>query len=280
VQEVSVLILGCGYTGIRVARRMLDRGEAVVATTRSPAKLAELATRGARIARLDVLEPETLGVLSVTTRSGVRVVHSIPVIDGDEGPFDPTPALLKALGTRPSRIVYLSTTGVYGAQTTVDETTPIAPLTKNDRLRAAAEEAVSAGPWSSLVLRPAAIYGPGRGVQESIRQGRFRLLGDGGNFVSRIHVEDLAALVDAALFSSVEGTFPVADEEPCTSLEMARFCAEVLGVPVPPQVDTHDFHHTRRANRRVDGREILRRLGARLRYPTYRVGVPASLLGA
>jgi nucleoside-diphosphate-sugar epimerase len=127
------------------------------------------------------------------------------------------------------------------------------------------------------VLRPAAIYGPDRGVHVSIREGRFRLAGDGANFVSRIHVHDLAAHVDAALWSGVSGAWPVADDEPCTSREIAAFCSTLLGVPMPSGAEPSELHHTRQANRRVDGSAIRKLLGLRLRYPTWREGIQASL---
>lgn len=272
-----VVILGCGYTGRRVAERLLARAVAVLCTTRNPLKLEDLAARGAVVARLDVLEPATLAELGRLVTAPARVLHSIPVIDSDRGPLDPTPLLLEALQGRIERLVYLSTTGVYGAATTVDETTPPAPLGERERLRLEAERAVAAGDWSWLVLRPAAIYGPGRGVHESLRSGRYRLAGGGENLVSRIHVEDLAAVVVAALDSKLTGAYPVADLEPCTAREMAEFCARLLGLPPPDSVDPTAVHRTRQVSRRVDGTAILRLLGLTLQYPSYRVGVPAAL---
>src|SRR5579862_6018319 len=102
-----VLILGCGFTGQRVAHRFLVRGCRVTATTRTPVRLASLAQLGA-----DVI---TLDDLAAHLHPGVLVLHSIP---------PPEPAhLLDALGTAPARLVYLSTTAVYGAATRVDATT-------------------------------------------------------------------------------------------------------------------------------------------------------------
>ncbi len=276
MQKRSVIILGCGYTGQRVARSLRAAGVAVVATTRDPGRLSELARLGARVIRLEVFEPETLTALAEEVPRGVRVLHSIPIVDG---PADPTPRLLEALGGRPSRVVYLSTTGVYGSSLEVDESTAASPPGEAERLRISAEEAVAGGPWSALVLRPAAIYGPGRGVHLSIQRGAYRLVGDGSNFVSRIHVDDLAAHALAGLDSDVTGTWPVADDEPCTARDMARFCAGLVGMPLPPSVDGAEVHHTRHANRRVDGRAIRERLGVTLRYPSYRTGVPASVEG-
>jgi nucleoside-diphosphate-sugar epimerase len=273
----EVLILGCGYTGQRVARLLLASGVRVVATAQRPSTLATLAAAGAVVVRLEVREPETVRSLRDAAEQGVLVVHSIPVIRGERGEFDPTPQLLGALADRPARVVYLSTTGVYGEARRVDEATPVAPPGRRERLRIDAERAVAGGPWSSLILRPAAIYGPGRGVHESMRSGRFRLAGDGGNLVSRIHVDDLAAHVEAALFSEVTGAYPVADEDPCTSREIAQFCAGLLGQPLPSSVTTSEAGRTKRANRRVDGGAIRRLLGVRLRYASYRAGVPAAL---
>ena len=212
-----------------------------------------------------------LSIPTLTATSGGR-----PRLD------DPTARLVKALGSEalrdaPARVVYLSTTGVYGETKQVNETTPIAPLSERQRRRAEAERAVAAGPWPSLILRPAAIYGPGRGVHAALRERRFRLAGDGDNFISRIHVEDLAALTAAAIESDITGAYPAADENPCTSSEMARYCADLLGMPMPPSVERGEVDETRRADRRVDGRAICKLLGVSLRFPSYREGVAAAL---
>jgi nucleoside-diphosphate-sugar epimerase len=200
------------------------------------------------------------------------VVYSIPPVEGYDA------FLWRSLAERqPKRVVYLSTTGVYGQQRDVNEHTPPSPRHDNDRQRVEAESAALAGPWQSIVLRPAAIYGPGRGIHESMARGRYRLVGSGDNFVSRIHVDDLAAHIEAALLSDVSGAWPVADEEPCTSSEIARFCADLLTLPVPDSIPAIEAHHTRRADRRVDGSGIRGKLGLGLRYPTYRLGIPASL---
>lgn len=253
-----ILILGCGFTGQRVARRFLARGFHVTATTRNPARLTSLTQLGA-----DVI---TLDDFAAHVRPGILVLHSIP---------PPEPAdLLDALGAAPARVVYLSTTAVYGNATQVDAATPVDPNSDRARPRLAAEQRVAAGPWSSLILRPAAIYGPGRGVQESLLRGAYY---SGDNYVSRIHVDDLAAHVEAALLSNLEGAYPVADEEPCTTREIAEFCARLLHLPSVPQ-PAPGTKARATSNRRVDGSAIRRALGITLAYPSYRTGIPASLV--
>jgi nucleoside-diphosphate-sugar epimerase len=255
-ETLDVLILGCGYTGQRVAKRFLDKGARVTATTRNPQRLAGL---GAEIIATEDL-PKYV-------RPGMLVLHSIPP-DGPAGLLDP-------LRNTARRLVYLSSTAVYGAATIVNENTPVDQDTERARARLEAERAIAEGPWSALILRPAAIYGPGRGAQESIRRGEHSL---SDRFVSRIHVDDLAAHVEAALLSTIGGAYPVADEEPCTSREIAEFCAGLLNIPVTGTGHYRANRMPRFANnRRVDGSAIREALGITLLYPSYRVGIPAAL---
>jgi nucleoside-diphosphate-sugar epimerase len=255
-ETLDILILGCGYTGERVAKRFLGLGARVTATTRNPQRLAGL---GAEIINTTDLRKHV--------RPDMLVLHSIP-------PAGPA-GLLDALRNSARRIVYLSSTSVYGAASIVNESTPVDAGTERARARVKAERTIAEGPWSSLILRPAAIYGPGRGVQESIQRGEHSL---SDRFVSRIHVDDLAAHVEAGLLSTISGAYPVADEEPCTSRDIAEFCARLLNIPVTGTDHKRADRLPRFANnRRVDGSAIRKALGITLTYPSYRVGVPAAL---
>jgi nucleoside-diphosphate-sugar epimerase len=258
---VHVLILGCGYTGERVAARFLARGARVTAAIRHPQRLAHLGERGAAIV--------PTAEFAKHTQPGMLVLHSIPP-DGSAG-------LLEALHGSAARIVYLSSTAVYGDATHVDQTTPVQPHTQRAQDRLQVEQSVAQGPWSWLILRPAAIYGPARGVHESIKHGTHSM---SDRYVSRIHVDDLAAHAEAALLSPLSGAYPVADEEPCTSLEIAEFCSRLLHVPMMNASRDDAARPPRFAmNRRVDGSAIRRALNLTLRYPSYRVGIPAALFG-
>ena len=233
---------------------MLARGARVTVTTRNPGDLAEL---GARVVAF-----ERVGEF---VREGVRVLHSIPP-EGSAG-------VVEMLGEAPARVVYLSTTGVYGGALVVDEATAVDWGSERARVRLEEEARVRAGKWSSLVLRPAAIYGVGRGAQELVRRGAYAA---GENFVSRIHVDDLAAHGEAALVSEVSGAYPVADEEPARTREVGEFCAALMGIPLVVGAESAGLRRTM-GNRRVDGSAIRRLLGVELRYPSYRVGIPACL---
>lgn len=263
---MTVVILGCGYTGEHVARRMMRYRSRVICTSRDITRLARL--REAELIALDTAKPFSLDFVPPES----LVLHSIP----PPGNSDPD-VIVTALDNRPKRLVYLSTTGVYGDQRDVSELSPPAPLRESNWQRLRVEEAVLTSGISSIVLRPAAIYGPGRGIHVSMAEGRFRLVGDGSNFVSRIHVEDLATHIERALLTDISGAWPVADGHPCTSLEIAAYTARLLRIPLPESSPAEDVHHTRRADRRVDGSAIRKALNLTLRYPSYREGIPAAL---
>ena len=272
----KALIIGCGYTGTRVATSLANRGWSVTATTRNPERLRALTDQGINVVKFEV--PST-GIPDVTDAT---VLLSIPTqndggMAGSQRLHDPTAAIVNQLGDGPSRVIYLSTTGVYGDIERVDVSTPISPRTERQDLRAQAERAVINGPWPALVLRPAAIYGPGRGVHEAMLRGEFKLMGAGENYVSRVHVDDLANITAAAMESELIGAYPVADDSPSTSREIAQFCADLLEIDLPLSSEAAELSETRRTNRRVDGRAIRVALGIELKYSSYREGIPASL---
>jgi dTDP-4-dehydrorhamnose reductase len=266
-----LVILGCGYTAQRLGRF----ARRPFAFSRRTGGLAEL---GFTPIAWDAGAPDAAERLAAEVPEGSTVLYSVPTLRLDGGRLDePAPRLLAALTGLARRVVYLSTTGVYGPAREVDETTPVNPQTERQRLRVAAEEAALAGPWQALILRPAAIYGPRRGAHVAMQEGRYKLVGDGSSYISRIYVDDLAAIVRAALDSDLTGAYPVADDQPCSQREMAEYIAELTGLPIPASVPPERADETRRGDRRVDGCAVRRLLGVDLRYPSYREGIPAAL---
>jgi nucleoside-diphosphate-sugar epimerase len=261
-----VIILGLGFTGARLARRLLQRGVHVSAPVRGVRRFPELALAGLQLSELNLDHPETM----LLPRNAVVALLIPPLSEPENAALRET-----IRKTAPARVVYVSSTGVYGDRVAADENTPADPNDDRGWLRLEEERWIIAGPWTSLILRAAAIYGPGRGVHAAIREGKLpRSAGSG--IVSRIHVDDLAAIIEAGIFSDISGAWPVADEAPCSSEVIARWCRKLLqlkpaggpGMPVGRRI----------AGRKVDGRKIREMLKVDLLYPSWKAGIQASML--
>jgi nucleoside-diphosphate-sugar epimerase len=230
----------------------------VFAAVRGVGRFRELADSGVKLVELAESMP--------LPRNAI-LAHLVPPLPEPENS-----ALRETiLKLEPRRVVYVSSTGVYGGQTDVDWDTTAEPNDERGRLRLEEERWIASGPWTSLILRAAAIYGPGRGVHAAIREGRMPR-GASSGIVSRIQVDDLAAIVEAGLFSEVRGVWPVADDVPCPSAEIASWCAELLRLEV---VTEHENSGSRVTGRRVNGRKIREILGVELRYPSWQAGIAA-----
>jgi nucleoside-diphosphate-sugar epimerase len=275
------VILGCGYTGTQLARALVARPErpAAVVVTRRDAEVARAlgAALGARGERAELAELGRPGGLALP--AGAIVVCTAPP-GGD--PAGEIRALLAAARDA-ARIIYVSSTGVYGpgAGAWVDESWPIAPITESGRARAAAEAALARSPVPWVALRAAGIYGPGRGLAERIRAGTHRVIGDGTSHVSRIHVVDLVAAVLAAASSTFTGPVNAADDDPAPIGEVADHIAARLGLPPPPRVPVEavspEVAGMLTADRRIANRRLREDLGVTLRYPSWRIALDEEL---
>lgn len=251
------VIVGCGYVGTLVARRLVAEGEEVVTTARR----APPVIPGARGLQFDDATPAPLPV------AGATVVWLAPPR------ADVTRLAEVARAAR--RFVYVSSTGVYGPAggAWVDEDAPLAPITASGKLRVAAEAAL---PTGAIALRVAGIYGPGRGLGERLRAGTYRIIGDGSHHVSRIHVEDLATAILAAGRSALAGAVNIADDDPAPIGEVGDALAQRLGVPAPPRVDPAtvdpEVAGMLTADRRIANGKLKRALGVALAFPSWRDG--------
>lgn len=186
-------------------------------------------------------------------------------------------------------IVYLSTIGVYGdrAGAWVDETVRAEPDSTRGSGRLSAEHG-----WQDFgrrrgipvaVLRLAGIYGPGRNALTQVARGDARRIVKAGQVFNRIHVDDIAQTIDAALARRACGVFNVADDEPTPSGEPLAFAAQLLGVPPPPEIPYAQAEAAMsplaksfwQECRRVNNDKLKRELGVTLRYPSYREGLRA-----
>lgn len=185
-------------------------------------------------------------------------------------------------------IGYLSTVGVYGDAKGgwVDEDSPLAPTSPRSVQRMQAEKA-----WIELgrlgekpvaVFRLSGIYGPGRSAIDNLKEGTARRIIKPGQVFNRIHVDDIAATLLAAIaHPDAGGIFNVTDDEPAPPQDVIAFAARLLGVPPPPEIAYQDAELSPMArsfysdNKRVNNTRIKSDIGVRLAYPTFREGIAA-----
>lgn len=284
---LSCLIVGCGYVGSRFARRESAR-RPVFALVRSAQAQAGLEATGIRALRIDL--DATLP--SLPDASGTAVIYLAP--PPDSGVTDPRlEAFLAQLGDSvPAVFVYISTTGVYGdaGGARVDETTPVAPGNDRSRRRVAAESAAQA--WCAaraircVILRVPGIYGPHRLPLERLARDEPALRDADAGPGNRIHVDDLAATIAAAIDTpGAAGIYNVTDGDPSSTTAYLRLTAQAAGL-APPRLVSRDEARTAipagmlaflLESRLVDNRRMREELGVRLQYPTVRSGILASL---
>jgi nucleoside-diphosphate-sugar epimerase len=204
------------------------------------------------------------------------------------GEADPRVAnLLAALAKArilPARMVYVSTSGVYGdcAGARVDESRPAAPGTPRARRRVDAERQLNA--WCAersiplVVLRAPGIYAADRLPLERLRAGLPVLRAQDDAYTNHIHAEDLAAACVRALDASAPaGVYNASDDSEMRMGDWFDLVADRQGLPRPPRLaraqytDSNEFMQE---SRRLDNRRLKEVLGLHLAYPTVREGVP------
>jgi nucleoside-diphosphate-sugar epimerase len=269
------VIVGCGYVGNALARRLVDEHHDVIVTRRelfAAVTSARAIGPDVRGIAIDLATPATL--VAAIPEQAIVVCLAPPGRD----PRGELEALLTA-SREARRFVYVSSTGVYAsaAGEVVDETWPVQPITETGKARVLAESAVANAPISSIVLRVAGIYGPARGLVDRIRAGTYRIIGDGTSHVSRIHVSDLVTAIVRAGTSAVTGAVNIADDDPAPIGQVADTLAARLGRPPPPRVPAESVDREvagmLTADRRIANRRMKQELGVVLQYPSWRSGL-------
>jgi nucleoside-diphosphate-sugar epimerase len=272
----SLVVIGPGFTG-----------QAIEAAARARNWPATLVGRSSGEARFGTQAADA------AIGSATALVSTVP--PGESG--DPVLAAHgAAIGAAKALrwIGYCSTTGVYGDRggAWVDETTEPAPGQPRSRRRLAAEQAWRAAlpPRAGLdLIRIAGIYGPGRSALDEVRAGKARRVVKPGHAFGRIHVDDIALLVLAAI-----GTPPApgevrvlnaTDDEPAPSADVIAEAARLLGMPPPPEIPFDQAVSTMSEmgrsfwseNRRVANTLTKRATGWTPGYASYREGLAGVL---
>jgi nucleoside-diphosphate-sugar epimerase len=281
-----VSIIGCGYTGLRLAQRWRARGAAVRGYATRESSLAAIAASGATPCRLDL-----------DRDAGAIDADGIVYYCAPPGVATPGDARLErflgCLTAVPARLVYLSTTGVYGDHggADVDEDTPVSPRSARAARRVAAEDALRA--WAAArraswcILRVAGIYGPGRLPLERLRAAQPVIRAAEAGPGNRIHVDDLVEACVAAGESpqAHQRIYNVCDGTHDSQTDYLLRVARLAGLPAPPQLPRAEAERVLPESvwsflgesRRVGNRRLVGELGVQLRYTDLERGISASL---
>lgn len=278
---MKLFVFGLGYSSLRLLDLYADRFERISGTVRQPEKRARL-RQSSRHRGLDVHlfdgaahDPE---IAALAGEADVLLVSVPPGLTGDP--------VLAAYGdtlrTGLAHVVYLSTIGVYGDHhgAWIDEETEAAADSERAKARLAAEAGWGTIAGSRLaILRLAGIYGPERNALARLRDGSARRIVKPGQVFNRIHVDDIARAIMAAVAREASGVFNVCDDEPAPPQDVIAHAAELLGIAPPPDEDYATAPMTPMArsfyasSNRVRNVRAKRDLGLELAFPTYREGL-------
>jgi len=282
----DVLIVGCGDIGLRVARILLASKCKVAGLTRSAEGAERL--RGCRVEPVmgNLDDADTLAGLSVR---GKLVFYLAPPPGG--GPVDGRMRrFCAAVGgmSVPEKIVYMSTSGVYGdcGGDLVTEETPVNPQSSRAQRRVDAEKTLlewgRANRVPVVILRVTGIYGPGRLPLARLHQGHPVLNENESPPTNRIHADDLAAVCVAAAEKAADGDiFNVSDGQSGTMTGYFNAIADLLELPRPQQVSMAEANRVMnptmlsylKESRRMDNRKMIEKLGIVLLYPDLESGL-------
>jgi len=281
---MAKLVFGCGYLGLRVARLWKSAGQQVFAVSRSPQRAADLARDGIDPVVADVT---SAGRLSIP--AGVdTVLYSIGYDRSNGASIEQVYAgglrrVLDALPHSVSRVIYISSTGVYGPAAGgewVDEETPCHPTREGGKASLAAEHVLRDHPvfgQRAIILRLAGIYGLGRIPRSADLLAGKPIDAPATGWLNLIHVDDAASIVLLAEDKvQPPGLYAVSDGSPVIRGDYYRELARLLGAPEPSFIQpATDSPAAQRAgsDKRVDNRRLLAELEPTFRYASYRDGL-------
>ncbi len=271
------LIFGCGYSGSYFAKTIKKFGCTVLTSSRSIS----------RDPNSFVFNSEN-GVVP-DAKIFDRVTHILSCIPPDKNGNDPVLSCFKSQLKSSSLewVGYLSTTGVYGNTkgdwvSEIDEPNPFQKRSHN-RLNCEKEWIESGLPVQ--IFRLPGIYGPGRSTFEAIKNKKIRVISKKNQVFSRIHVADITNAIIYLLQNKNILKFyqiiNIADDEPCSQLEVIQYCYDLLGLTMPKPILFENAKEELSSiaqsfwmeNRRVSNKLLCKKLGYKLIYKNYKIGL-------
>lgn len=286
-----LVVVGCGDVARRALPHWLERYD-VATLVRAPDPM--LAAAGVRLLVGDLDRPETLAPLA---GAADLLVHTAPPpeISVDDirtrNLLDSLAQSQKGGAMLPQRLVYISTSGIYGdcGGAYVDESRAVHPQTARARRRVDAETVLSR--WCGehgvalVVLRAPGIYAADRLPLAHLARGVPVLAAEDDVYTNHVHADDLAAMLTAAL-SVGEGVYNANDDSEMKMGDYFDLIADRMGLPRPPRVRRAEagarippgLLSFMGESRRLVNHRVKAELGIRLRYPTVLDGVPHAAI--
>lgn len=279
-----VVIIGCGYIGRLVARHHLLQGDVVSAVVRSPESAEKLQAEGIPAVALDLARPTRQPLATANS----RVYHfAPPPATGKEDIV--TRNLLQVLQP-PQRLVYISTTGVYGdcQGQWVDEDQPVNPQADRAKRRVDAEQQLTAysreHATGLAIVRVAGIYGPGKLPLQRLQRKDPVIREEESPWTNRIFADDLVKILLATMeYDADYAIFHGCDGQPGTMAGYFSAIARHAGLEEPPRISLAEGEHQlsagmlsyMRESRRLSNHKTLQRLAVNLDYPDLESGLAA-----
>jgi nucleoside-diphosphate-sugar epimerase len=291
-EDSCMLIVGCGYIGQRVATKLLSQGEAVSAIVRSAERAEILRTMGVFVLQLDL---DTSSAPLASTLNQTIFYFAPPP------PHDTLDTRMQSflqgfvVSGQPTRIVYISTTGVYGdcSGNWIDETHPENPQVDRAKRRWHAEQLLQGWHTSTggelVILRVAGIYGPGKLPLARLHKGLPMIVEKHAPWTNRIHADDLVQVCLAAMAREIDGeVYNVCDGTPSNMTNYFNRVADLAALQRPPLIGAEQALDALSPSllsyisesRRVNNQKMLDQLGVKLRYPSLEDGLPSCFLSA
>ena len=278
------LILGCGFTGSFFAKTVRQLGCTAMTSSRSKNKDQDSF----------VFNSESEVVPNKKVFEGVT--HVLSCIPPDKNGNDPVLSSLKNKLKSLSLewVGYLSTTGVYGNTKGdwVSEINEPNPFQKRRHKRLNCEKEWIESGLPVQIFRLPGIYGPGRSTFEAIKNKKIRVISKKNQVFSRIHVADITNAIIYLLQNKNSLKFKqvinIADDEPCSQIEVIQYCYDLLGLKMPKPILFEDAKEELSPiaqsfwmeNRRVSNKLLCETLGYKLIYKNYRVGLKNCYLNS
>ena len=277
-----LLVFGPGYTAGFIMERFREAGWAVTGTYRNTDTKETLLAAGYGAV---AFEESRLSPATAIT----DILCSVSPPEGGDPVLTTWHSWLSQQNSLKS-LHYLSSTNVYGNHdgAWVDETSELVPSLDRGKRRVIAEKG-----WADLadslgarhfIYRLAGIYGPGRNVFRSLKNGKSRRIIRDGQVFGRIHVADITEAVWLAATSNHQGgVFNLADDKPTPPQELIEAGAAMLGIAPPPEeaFETAELspmaHSFYLESKRVENNKVKQELGLEFKYPSYHEGLAALI---